>query len=53
MLNVSAGKFRGFGLVRDKDGKPKVDDPDSLPQEIRDILTDEEYLEILGEERKR
>lgn len=45
-LSMPAGKFKGFALVRDKDGNPKVDDPDNLPPEIYNALTDKdkEYL---------
>ena len=32
----------GFGVVRDKDGNPKVDDPSSLPAEILAQLTPQE-----------
>jgi hypothetical protein len=44
--NVSACDtvIKGFGLVRDKDGKPKIDDPKNLPIEIYNMLTDEEKI---------
>ena len=51
-LKVGEGKWTGYCLVRDKDGKPKIDDPATLPQQIRDMLTDDEYFEIYGEKRK-
>lgn len=35
-------KVRLFGLVRDKDGNPKVDDPHNLPPEIKAMLTEAE-----------
>jgi len=33
-----------FGLIRDKNGRPKVDgDPHDLPSEIQAMLTDEDW----------
>ena len=43
-LKAGTGKWKGFGLVRDASGKPKI--------EIRDMLTDAEYFDIYGKERK-
>ena len=34
--------YRGSGLVRDKDGNPKVDDPERLPPELVMMLTEAE-----------
>ena len=53
MQNVGAqpGGFKGFALVRDKDGNPKIDNPETLPQQIKDMLTDEEYLTIYKTKR--
>ena len=47
-MNVSATrtKFKGYALVRDKDGKPKIDNPATLPRPIFDMLTEEEKEEI-------
>ena len=41
-------EFRAFGLVRDKDGRPKVDDPSSLPPEVVAMLSkeDKEWLSL-------
>ena len=52
--NVSAqrGKFKAFGIVRDKYGKPRIDDPDNLPKEIWDMLTPEEQQEIENGKRR-
>ena len=50
-IGAQPGKFKGFGLVRDKNGKPKIDDPETLPQQIKDMLTDEEYFEIYKTKR--
>jgi hypothetical protein len=52
-LGASDGKWTGYGLVRDKDGNPKIDDPATLPQQIKDMLTDEEYFQIYKEARKK
>ena len=39
-------KIKGFGLVRDKNGKPKIDDYKNCPQEIKDMLTKQEQEEF-------
>lgn len=48
MANVKAGKARitGLGLVRDKNGKPKIDDYENCPQAIKNMLTDKERKEF-------
>lgn len=48
MANTTANssKFKGYALVRDKHGKPKIDDPMNLPKPIFDMLTEEEKKEI-------
>lgn len=33
-----------FGLVRDADGNPKIDDPENLPPQIAEMLTPEERV---------
>jgi hypothetical protein len=47
-----AGIWKAYGLVRDAEGNPVIDDPDTLPQQIKDLLTDEEYFTIYNEQRK-
>lgn len=44
--NSGFGRFKGYVLIRDKNGKPKIDDPMKIPQEIFDMLTLEEREEI-------
>lgn len=39
---TAKAKARLFGLVRDKDGNPKIDDWATLPAEIKQMLTPEE-----------
>ena len=40
-LNVIPGKIKGYALVRDRFGMPKLDNfNDVLPKEIWDFLTD-------------
>ena len=39
-------KMKGFGLIRDKNGKPKIDDYKNCPQEIKDMLTKTEKEEF-------
>lgn len=43
-MDVMAGKvkLKGFGLVRDKDGKPKIDDYKNCSEVIKSMLTQEE-----------
>lgn len=43
------GTVKLVALVRDKDGKPKFDDPHNVPDVIMDMLTDDDkaYLETL------
>ena len=37
-----------YGLVRDKDGKPKIDgDPRKLPQPIKDMMSVLEYMQAI------
>ena len=42
----SQRKVQMFGLVRDKNGKPKFDDIYNIPQTIWDMLTPEEKQKI-------
>jgi len=35
-------EIKGFGIVRDADGHPKVDDLTTLPREIWDAFTEED-----------
>jgi hypothetical protein len=35
-----------YGLVRDKNGRPKIDDPSTMPVEIIAMLTDAEKQEF-------
>ncbi len=51
-VRASSSGWKGYGLVRDGDGKPVIDgDPYLLPQEIKDLLTDQEYLDIFKQVR--
>lgn len=36
----------GYGLVRDKDGKPKIDDPSSAHPAVIAMLTEQEKVEL-------
>lgn len=44
---ATPGRFRGFALVRDKDGKPKIDNYSTLPVEIFNMLSEDEKLEAI------
>ena len=37
-----------FGIVRDKNGKPKFDDPENAPEEMKAMLTDRD-IELLSD----
>ena len=50
-MDAGSCGFEAYVMVRDKDGNPKIVDPDTLPQPLRDALTDEEYFKIYKEER--
>jgi hypothetical protein len=43
-MNVTAQKteLKGYALIRDKNGKPKIDDYENCPEAIKLMLTDEE-----------
>jgi hypothetical protein len=44
--NAQKGKFKAYGLVRDANGKPKIDDIHNIPGPIWDMLTTAEKEEI-------
>ena len=45
-------KWKGYALVRDKDGIPKCDGNwEDQPQQLKDMLTDDEYLTIFKTKR--
>jgi len=46
MQSLSKGKVQLFGLVRDKDGKPKIDDIHNIPEPIWNMLSKSEQQEI-------
>ena len=47
MNTTQAPKIVMYGLVRDKNGKPKIDgDPRDLPEQIRAMLTPQERQEL-------
>ena len=45
-VNAGKAKLKGFVLLRDKNGKPKFDDYENCPKEIKDLLTETEKEEI-------
>ena len=45
-IAATKAKMKGFGLVRDKHGKPKIDDYKNCPQVIKDMLTQKEKEEF-------
>ena len=46
-MNSSNGKVKAFALVRDKSGKPKIDNIKGIPNQIWDLLTDDEKTEVI------
>ena len=45
-MKPQTAKFKGFVLIRDKNGKPKIDDYKNCPQEIKNMLTKTEKEEL-------
>ena len=35
-----------YGIVRDKNGKPRIDNPADVPQALRDTFTDDDLLKM-------
>jgi len=50
MLSVKAGEavMKGYALVRDKNGNPKVDHPENIPTEVWDQLSEKDKEFIYG-----
>ena len=47
-------KIKGFALVRDRNGKPKIDgDPEKLHQSIIDAMTAEEFETAKAEWKRK
>lgn len=47
-------QLRIEGLVRDRNGKPRIDgDPNDLPQSVKDAMTDEEFRVAVAEWKAR
>ena len=40
------GKWRAYGLVRDSNGDPKIDDPDKIHDKIWEMLSDKEKDDV-------
>jgi len=47
-MKVTEARFRGAGLVRDAQGKPKIDNIYGVPLEIWRLLTEQEQDEVKG-----
>lgn len=45
-LKTLPGRFKGYGLVRDENGKPIFDDINHIPDPIWNMLTVKEQEEI-------
>lgn len=35
---ISKAKVEGYGIVFDKEGRPRIDDYDSLPDKLKELL---------------
>tara|TARA_R110000772_G_C13310322_1_gene440480 strand:- start:53866 stop:54060 length:195 start_codon:yes stop_codon:yes gene_type:complete len=46
------GVYRGYCLVRDKNGEPKFDSIVNIPQPYWDMLTEEEKLKIINKRKE-
>lgn len=46
IAKMPSPKLRVFALVRDAEGRPKVDDPASLPPEIMSTLSAEDRAHL-------
>ena len=47
-LKTQPGKFKGYGLVRDENGRPVFDDASNIPGPLWDMLTEAEQEEIIN-----
>ena len=45
-VKVKPARIKMVALVRDKDGKPRIDDPENIPPEISNLLTPAEKKEL-------
>jgi hypothetical protein len=47
-VGAMAGKYKGYGLVRDINGRVKMDDPASCPDVVWNQLTDVDRSYVLN-----
>ena len=52
-MKSNTGKVKAYGLVRDKDGKPKIDDIHNIHPIIWTMLTQAEQLEIIKQRMEK
>lgn len=45
-MKMKPGKTKAYGLVRDSNGKPKIDNIEKIPRPIWEMLTSGEKQEI-------
>jgi hypothetical protein len=45
-VKTKPGKITAYGIVRDRNGKPRFDNINNIPAQIWDMLTDDEKQEI-------
>ena len=50
-MGATPGKFKAFAMVRGADGKPKIDDPATMPEQLQAMLTDDEYLDVYKKDK--
>lgn len=46
-MKSNTGKVKAYALIRDKNGKPRIDNIYGIPQGIWNLLTNEEQQEVL------
>jgi len=47
-IKTQLGKLKGYGLVRDENGRPVFDDINNIPDPIWNMLTEKEQEEIIN-----
>lgn len=46
-MKTTSGKVKAYALVRDKNGKPKINNIYGIPQPLWELLTNNEKQEVL------
>jgi hypothetical protein len=46
-MKATTGRVKAHALVKDKDGKPKIDNIKGIPPQIWEMLTEQEQKEVI------